>query len=70
MCFHEISWLKLFCQFFFTDCCYEDAHWIILEPIMLVEVNVPQEFQGSALSLITHRDGVIMGMYDIQWKYE
>lgn len=44
------------------DCCYEDAHWIILEPIMLVEVNVPQEFQGSCLSLITNRDGVIQGM--------
>ena len=29
---------------------------------MLVEVNVPLEFQGSCLSLVTHRDGVIMGM--------
>ena len=53
-----------FAIFLYIDCCYEDAHWIILEPIMLVEVNVPQEFQGSCLSLITNRDGVIQGMYE------
>lgn len=32
---------------------------MILEPIMSVEVNAPEEFQGSCISLITNRSGIM-----------
>ena len=28
--------------------CYEDGNWILLEPIMSVEVTAPEEFQGKS----------------------
>lgn len=40
---------------------YEEGHWQILEPIMMVEVNVPLEFQGSVLGQLNKRSGVMTG---------
>ena len=39
--------------------CYEDGSWILLEPIMTVEVTAQDEFQGSCVSSISQRNGVI-----------
>merc|ERR1719427_365212 len=38
----------------FLDVC-EDGVWQVLEPIMSVEVNSPQEFSSQVFSLINHR---------------
>jgi len=44
----------------FQDCC-EDGKWIVLEPIMNVEVNSPSEFTSAIFSILTKRSGVITG---------
>ncbi|XP_057533810.1 elongation factor G-1, mitochondrial [Amaranthus tricolor] len=41
--------------------CYTKAKPVVLEPIMLVEVKVPTEFQGSVTGDINKRKGVIIG---------
>ncbi|KAK9666317.1 hypothetical protein RND81_14G176900 [Saponaria officinalis] len=41
--------------------CYTKAKPVVLEPIMLVEVKVPIEFQGSVTGDINKRKGVIIG---------
>ncbi|GAB4850575.1 Elongation factor G-2, mitochondrial [Ancistrocladus abbreviatus] len=41
--------------------CYTAARPVILEPVMLVEVKVPAEFQGSVTGDINKRKGVIVG---------
>ncbi|GAB2301278.1 Elongation factor G-1, mitochondrial [Dionaea muscipula] len=41
--------------------CYMAARPVILEPVMLVEVKVPGEFQGSVTGDINKRKGVIVG---------
>ncbi|GMH14134.1 hypothetical protein Nepgr_015975 [Nepenthes gracilis] len=41
--------------------CYMAAKPVILEPVMLVEVKVPAEFQGSVTGDINKRKGVIVG---------
>ena len=40
---------------------YEKAKPIILEPIMKLEVSVPEEFQGTVIGQINQRRGVILG---------
>merc|ERR1712083_1183903 len=39
--------------------CYEDGNWILLEQIMSVEVTAPEEFQGTCVSQMSQRNGVI-----------
>ncbi|RAL54017.1 unnamed protein product [Cuscuta campestris] len=41
--------------------CYSAARPVILEPVMLVEIKVPSEFQGSVTGDINKRKGVIVG---------
>ncbi|XP_015610432.1 elongation factor G, mitochondrial [Cephus cinctus] len=40
---------------------FERGNWSILEPIMLVEVTAPEEFQGTVIGQLTKRKGVITG---------
>lgn len=35
--------------------------WAMLEPIMTVEVNAPQEYQGSVLAGLTKRNAIFLG---------
>merc|ERR1719347_2038662 len=44
----------------FEEVC-EDGIWQILEPIMTVEVNSPQEFSSQVYSLVNNRSGIITG---------
>merc|ERR1712037_791510 len=39
----------------------EDGVWQLLEPVMSVEVNSPNEFTSGIFSLITGRSGIITG---------
>ncbi|KAH9384710.1 hypothetical protein HPB48_026721 [Haemaphysalis longicornis] len=39
---------------------YEYGSWYLLEPVMTVEVSAPQEFQGSVLSSLGKRHGLIV----------
>jgi len=40
---------------------YKDASPVILEPIMKVEAETPEEFQGSVLGSINQRRGMVLG---------
>jgi len=44
----------------FQDCC-EDGKWIVLEPVMNVEVNSPIEFTSAVFSMLTKRSGLVTG---------
>ena len=44
----------------FQDVC-EDGVWQILEPVMTVEVNSPQEFTSQVFTLVNNRSGIITG---------
>ncbi|PAV83354.1 hypothetical protein WR25_16360 [Diploscapter pachys] len=39
---------------------YEKAQWILLEPIMKVEVTMPNEFQGPVVASLSSRNSLIM----------
>lgn len=41
--------------------CYAKAKPVVLEPIMLVEVKIPTEFQGSVMGDLNKRKGIIVG---------
>lgn len=40
---------------------FENGSWIILEPIMLVEITGPDEFQGTIMGMINKKKGLILG---------
>ncbi|KAK7083925.1 elongation factor EF-G [Halocaridina rubra] len=40
---------------------YNMGSWIILEPIMSVEITVPEEFQGTVITHLNKRCGIITG---------
>ncbi|GIY91195.1 elongation factor G, mitochondrial [Caerostris darwini] len=45
---------------------FDYGEWQILEPIMLVEVNTPLETQGTIITQLSKRSGVILGMTGVE----
>jgi elongation factor G len=43
---------------------FAKANPIVLEPIMKVAVETPNEFQGAVMSLLNQRRGIILGSQD------
>jgi len=59
---HEVDsseWAFYQAAQFAMDDCFEDGVWQILEPIMKVEVTGPEEFQGTCVSMLAARGGII-----------
>ncbi|KAK3606993.1 hypothetical protein CHS0354_011862 [Potamilus streckersoni] len=40
---------------------YEYGQWSVLEPVMSVEVNLPVEYQGALMGLLTRRNAIFTG---------
>lgn len=46
--------------------CFENGRWQIIEPIMMVEVVMPDEFQGAVIGQLNKRHGIITGTDGIE----
>ncbi|KAJ6649566.1 Elongation factor G, mitochondrial [Pseudolycoriella hygida] len=46
--------------------CFENGCWQIIEPIMMVEVVMPDEFQGVVIGQLNKRHGIITGTDGIE----
>jgi elongation factor G len=60
---HEVDssdWAFFQAAQFAMEQCYELGQWVVLEPIMLVEVTSPEEFQGAVMSMMTKRGGIVL----------
>lgn len=44
---------------------FESGSWMILEPIMHVEVSAPAEYQGDLIGLMTRRNGLLQATNEI-----
>ena len=53
--FEEVCWWAISCPSLRLSQVCEDGVWQLLEPIMTVEVNCPNEFTSQLFSLITGR---------------
>ncbi|XP_070213058.1 elongation factor G, mitochondrial-like [Littorina saxatilis] len=40
---------------------FDEGQWHLLEPVMMVEVNVPQEYQGGVMAGLTKRHAIVTG---------
>ncbi|XP_060566614.1 elongation factor G, mitochondrial-like [Ruditapes philippinarum] len=40
---------------------FDNGHWQILEPIMNVEANAPEEFQSAVMQGLSNRNGIVLG---------
>lgn len=46
--------------------CFSNGSWQIIEPIMMVEVVIPDEFQGAVIGQLNKRHGIITGTDGIE----
>ena len=48
---------------------FDIGSWMVLEPIMKVEVSAPSEYQGDLVSMLTRRNGVLRSTDEIDNFY-
>ena len=44
---------------------FEVGSWMVLEPIMHVEVSAPCEYQGDIIGLISRRNGLLQSTNEV-----